>query len=286
MPILFASLPGCLWPGQGEPSNWMKQFKNQVLSPDHALIEFAMIEQPRGDDYINEHLWKHAAELIFTPEKRGMLDDNGFRVGQLVGSPPHDLQQLLLSPRACSNPQALIFPTGKTTPIYFPASEPELAYEFVQGTQRTEVVLHQPRHCIDLTARFDSEGRTVLTFTPKVEHGGPGLPFHAAPERHTFELRPGKTAKEHAELRWEVTLGPNQYLFIGGRLDRDKTLGQAAFTQMDGDKEIQRLLVVRNCRSITSAEAQQNSAQDLVRADRTTPLALQAALPATRGKSN
>ena len=51
-------------------------------------------------------------------------------------------------------------------------------------------------------------------------------------------------------------------------------------------EEMQRLLVMRNCRSITSAESQQNSVADLVRADKTTPLAIQATMPAARGKAN
>src|SRR5687768_3589639 len=45
LPIIFWALPGCLWPEHAETSNWMKQFRSQALSPDHALIEFAMIER-------------------------------------------------------------------------------------------------------------------------------------------------------------------------------------------------------------------------------------------------
>lgn len=284
MPIVLATLSGCLWPEQVEPSNWMKQFKSQAIPPDHALIEFALIERPLGDEYINGRLWQHTDELIVDLEKRGLLDDNGFRVGQLVGAPPHDFQQLLRSPRSCSNPKALIFPTGKTAPIFFPLVQPQLAYEFVQGTQRTEVELDQARHCLDVTARFASDGRTILTFTPKVEHGAPALPFQAAPERSAWELQTGKAAQKYPELSWEVTLGPNQYVFVGGRLDRAKTLGQSAFTQADGAGAVQRLLVIRNCRSVTAAQAQATSVEDLVRADRTTPLAVQATMPATRGK--
>jgi hypothetical protein len=54
----------------------------------------------------------------------------------------------------------------------------------------------------------------------------------------------------------------------------------------DGADEVQRLLVVRNCRAVTSVESQQQTVDDLVRADRTPPLAVQAAMPATRAKSN
>jgi hypothetical protein len=280
--IVLAMLPGCLWPEGRESSNWMKQFRSQALSADHALIEFAMIELPRGDDYINNELWKHTDEFVVL-DKRRYLDDNGFRIGQLVGLPPEDFQKLLLSRRACSNPQALIFPPGKTATIPFPQTQQKMAYDIVEDSGRTEIILDQTRCCLDVTARF-AGGGTTLTFTPKVEHAAAALPFKA--DKDQWTLNTGKSAKKHTELSWEVTLGPNQYLIIGGRLDREGTLGQAAFTMSDGADEVQRLLVVRNCRAVTSIESKQRSAQDLVRDDRSTPLAVQASMTATRGKSN
>lgn len=280
--LFLPTLPGCLfWPEHSESSSWMQQFKKGALSHDHALIEFALIERPHGDEYINRRLWEQTDEFF---EKRAVLEDNGFRVGQLIAQPPSEFQQLLLSPRSCSNPKALIFPSGRTAPIYVGSVQPQMACEYVQDSLRTELFFDQARHAFDVTARFSAEGKTILTFTPKVEHGGPALPFQASPDRGNWELRIEKVAKKFPELTWETTLGPNQYLFIGGRLDRERTLGCTAFT--DGGNEVQRLLVVRNCRSVTSAEAQQTSAPDLVRADRTTPLALQATAPAARGKSN
>ena len=50
---------------------------------------------------------------------------------------------------------------------------------------------------------------------------------------------------------WDVTLGPNQYFVVGARLERERTLGQTAFTESG----VQRLLVIRNCRSVTANEA-------------------------------
>jgi hypothetical protein len=45
------------------------------------------------------------------------------------------------------------------------------------------------------------------------------------------------------------------------------------------------LLVIRNCRSVSAHEAHANTVAELVAADRTPPLALQATLPATRAKT-
>jgi hypothetical protein len=125
-----------------------------------------------------------------------------------------------------------------------------------------------------------------LTFTPRVENGEMELPFHAAPDRSTWELRIEKANNRYPELSWEVTLGTNQYLCIGGRPGRENSLGVTAFTQEDYADGVQRLLVIRNCRSVTASEAYQNSVEELVRADKTVPLALQATIPAVRAKGH
>lgn len=283
LPIVLSTLPGCLRPEKVESSNWMRQFKNAAISPDQAFIEVAMIQADLGDEYLDEKIWEHTDEMVDF-KKRGILHDNGFRVGQLVGTPPKEFQKLLLSPRACSNPQALIFPPGRTAPIQMPRTQAQLTYDLIQNDERTTVTLRQARCGFDVAARFDKEGRTILTFTPKVEHDAPALPFHAAAESSTWELRTGKAAKIHPELSWEVTLGANQYVLVGPRLDRDKTLGQLAFIDMNDDREVQWLLVVRNCRAATPAEAKSTSAESPADSDRTPPLAIQAMLPSSPGK--
>ncbi len=265
----------------------MKRFRDQAISPDHALIEVALLELPMGDAYINEQLWKETDELIVDdPDRRQALEANGLRVGQLVGTPPGEFQKLLLSKRCCSNPQALIFPAGKTVPIWLGATLPQSMFDFVQGRSRKEILLDQARYGLDVTARFTGDGRTRLTFTPKVENGEPLLPFQAAPERSAWELRIEKAARKFPELGWEVTLGANQYFFVGGRIDRERTLGVTAFTQIEGEIGVQRLLVIRNCRSVTAHEAHENTVMELIAADKTLPLALQASLPLSRAKSH
>ena len=280
------TLCGCLWTEPTEHSSWMKRFRDQAISPDHALLEVALLERPVGDDYINGQLWEHADELIVDLDRRGALEENGLRLGQLVGAPPSHFQQLLLSKRFCSNPQAMIFPAGKTVPIWLSATMPQSMFDFVQGRARKEILLDQARYGLDVTAHFASDGRTRLTFTPKVENGEPLLPFHAAPERSTWELRIEKAARTFPELSWEVTLGPNQYLLVGSRIDRQRTLGVTAFTQIEGDLGVQRLLVIRNCRSVTANEAHENTATGLIARDKAPPLALQATLPVSHAKKH
>jgi hypothetical protein len=281
---MLLCLSGCLRPEQVESSSWMQRFKKDAIPPNHALIEVALIERPIGDEYINSELWRHSAELIVEPEKFGVLNDNGFRVGRLIGSPPEGLQELITSAHGC-RARGRVFPQNTTVPIDLETLPAPTAYDVVLSGEHTEITLDQARFFLDVTARITKDG-TLLKFTPKVEHGAPVLPFKAAADKAEWVLQIGKAAKTYAEMSWEVTLGPNQYLFIGGRLDRDRTIGRTAFTRPEETGNVQYLLVVRNCRAVTADEAHETSVSDMLRADRTTPLALQAAAPAARARSN
>jgi hypothetical protein len=276
VPIIL-NLSGCLWTEQAEPSAWMKRLAKQTIAPDSAVIRVAILERPIGDDFINGKLWQHVDELAVDEDRRDLLDANGFRVGQLVGPPTTELQQLLTSKRGCTGKDHA-FPTGKAMPIPLGPVLPQSSYCVVQGKTSTEVALEDARYCLDVTARFVKEG-TKLTFTPRIEHGAPRLPFQAAADHRAWEIRIDKSCENYPELSWDVTLGPNQYAFIGARPDRERSLGQGAFVQTEGVEAVQRLLVIINCRVGTPSDS---SGEDLAGSGETTPLALQAAVPATR----
>jgi hypothetical protein len=270
MPILF-SLCGCLWTERTEPSSWMDRLAKQTISPDSAVIRVALLERPSGDDFINGTLWQHVDEMAVDEDCRDRLEANGFRVGQLVGTPSTELQQMLLSKRCCTG-KDFAFPAGRTIPIPLGPLRPQTSYCVMQGKTPEEVALENARYCLDVKARLVNEG-TRLTFTPRVEHGAPRLPFQAAQDHRSWEIRTDKSCRVYPELSWDVTLGPNQYLFIGARPDQERTLGQNAFMQAN---EVQRLLVIINCRAGTPSDREER-----ISAGAATPLALQAAMPAS-----
>src|SRR5262249_144898 len=151
---------------------------------------------------------------------------------------------------SCSNPQAMMLPPGRTKALYLGPVLARSAYTLVRGTQKTAVELDQARYCFDVTPTLVGDGRTKLTFTPRVEHGEAPLPFEPSPEESSWTLRIERASKKYPELAWEVTLAPNQYLIVGGRLDRPDSLGQRAFIQDEGDG-VQRLLVLRCGKAVT-----------------------------------
>lgn len=282
--ILLGCGSGCINTGEGAGTSWIARLQKQTVTPDHALLTVALLECPIGDDYINRQVWEHTDQMLGSSESRRALQDNGLRVGQLVGTTPDGFQKLLLSPQSCSNPKAMVFPSGRTATIWLGPILPQSTYEIVAGDTRTDISFDQARYGLDVTATFTSTGQTKLTFTPKVENGEAALPFESVPERSAWERRTERAARTHPELRFEVTLDANQYVLIGGRAERTGSLGLNAFTQ--GPPQIQRLLVIRNCRSVSAREAHENSVEELLRTDRTLPLALQATIPASRAKSH
>jgi hypothetical protein len=284
LPVLVCLLPGCFWSTPAPQSSWLKQFNNQAISPDHALIEFALIERILGDDVLNQQVWQHTDQLIDGLERHGMLADNGFRIGQLVGAPPQDLQTMLLGKESRSN--AMIFPAGKTRSIPLGPIHEHTSFDLVLGDQHGELHFLHARYALDVVAAFASDGRTKLTFTPMVEAGDQSLPFRAAPDQSMWELSPDKPSKKFTELSWSVTLGQNEYLLVGGRIEQHNSLGMKMFSQIADRHGVQRLLVIRNCRSITAQDTQQNSIQESIRAGKSLPLAVQATLPVVRAKGN
>lgn len=278
---LAACLSGCLTT-DGDEKAALVQRMQQNISSDFALIEIALLERPLGDSYINDAIWGHTDELIGGDEERDARAENGLRVGQLVGLLPRGFQELLLSKRCCTNPKALVFPAERAVPIYLGAVLPTSSYQFVKGKSRTDVFLDQARYCLTVTARFTSDGKTTLTFTPKVENGAPTLPFRAIPEEFAWEMKVERASKKYPELSWQVTLGPNQYCIVGTRPDREGTLGRSAFTEIDDERSVQRLLVIRNCRAVKASDAQDRSVDELLRLDASPPLALRAAAPTQR----
>jgi hypothetical protein len=284
--IVLWTQTGCLWTDESAPNHWLSRLQKQTISADHALIEVALVERPVRDEYINRKIWDQVDEVIVDFGRDNTLVQNGFRIGQLVGPTPDDFQKMLLSKRCCANPHAMIFPAGRTATIYLGPELPQSTYEFVEGKLRTEITLDQARYCLEVTAQFDSAGRTKLKFMPKIENGETELPFQAVPERSAWELRIEKASRKYPDLNWEVTLSPNQFLLIGCQPQREKTIGWSAFTQSAGAANVQRLLVIRSCRPVTTSEASQNNMEELIRMDPSAPLALQATIPASRAKMN
>lgn len=252
VPIVLC-LAGCVWTEQAETSNFMDRLARQTVAPDSAILRIAMIEQPLGDEFLNGRLWEHVDELCIDEDCRALLKANGFRVGVLIGAPSSQLQKLLLSKYGCTARDSA-FSQGKILPISLGPLLPRTSYCVARKKAATETALEDARYCLDVNARLIKEG-TRLSFTPRVEHGAARLPFQTAADDRHWEMRTERASENYPELSWDLTLAPNQYLFIGARPECERTIGHSALTQGDGPQPVQRLLVLINCRAAAPPES-------------------------------
>lgn len=283
LPLGFCMLAGCLStaPPQG-PSAWIKRLRPE-LPPDIAVIEFALIERPLGDAYLNRDLWTHTDEMLFDLDCRAALEANGLRVGQVVGITPAELQAMLRSERWCLKPHRQIAPVGKCITEYLsPVVLPHCEYDVVLGGERHEMQADQARYCLDVVAVLTADGKTKLSFTPKVETSEQVLPYQPAPNQSTWLFKPERPGKAYPDLGWHATLAPNEYLVIGTRLDKPGSLGYGALVQDEGPQPIQRMLVIRTNRSLKDAADDEASLEAITSASASPSLAAQASMTTFR----
>jgi hypothetical protein len=282
VPLLFLCEWGCTLPGHVKGPSWVECLRGGgTIDPNAIVIDTALIERPAGDPYVCTELWQETDEFVVDLETRESLNENGLRVGQLVGAPPAGFQTLLLSKRYCANPERLTVPSGK---VISQKLSPVLAHcslaVFLDGDRR-ELEIDQARFILDVVPTLTGDGRTRLRFTPKVETGDKLLPFQASPEDSSWVLRIEKPSRRFPEMSWEVSLAPGQYVVIGCRPERLGTLGHLAFVQEEVTPPVQRLLVIRTNRARPGNEL---TVEDRLGPGSPPPLAVQAASQPLRVK--
>src|SRR5262245_25095443 len=101
--VLAALLVGCAGGQSARPGTWLDRchVAQRLLAPDGVAMDIILLQRPLGDAYVNHELWGCTDEQVVAPEHAATVEDNGFRVGQVVGMPPGKLQALLSAERYC-----------------------------------------------------------------------------------------------------------------------------------------------------------------------------------------
>ena len=287
--LLSVVLGGCTTARPLRSTGWLDRFRrlNGPTGPDVVQMDIALLERPVGDSYINRDLWTTADEQVIALERKAQLDDNGFRVGQIGGITPAGLQTLLTSERSCTDPRRIQVHAGKPTTLSLGPTAVECCYEIDQNGQKAPVSLAQARCMLEIVPTLTKEGRTKLTFTPIIQHGGATLSLKPVADSSgvkQWSLQEERPAERYPALSWEVTLAPNEYVVIGGRFDRPQTLGHQCFIRAGESTPVQRLLVIRTGRQSVGIEAPSSTVVDEEPTPPRSPsLACQATLAAARG---
>jgi hypothetical protein len=251
-------------------------------------MDVALIERPAGDAYLNRGLWSVTDEQVVPLEKRAALEENGFRVGQVIGLPPTELRALLKSERACVNPRRRFLAAGASASLLLGPIQSECRFQLYKDAGPAEVVLEQAQCALVVVPTPTPDGKTRLRFTPKVEHGDMVPHYSPAPDQAGWVMEIKRQSYSYSDLSWEVTVSANDYLVIGACIDQPGTLGHLSFVDPPGTAPVQRLMVLRTCRSGggIDAEIAEPERTGLTDEGRSPPLALQAIWSAARAKGN
>jgi hypothetical protein len=253
--LLSGLLLGCTTGDTLHPAAWWgrKPMLQLPTGVDVVQMEVALLERQVGDRYLNERLWPLVDETAIPSEHQWVLEQNGFRTGQVGGLPPPELLALLTSERSCINPRRIWFHAGDTKTVLL---GPELAscrFLLTQDNQQELVALDRAQVMLAVVPQLAPGGQVRLHFTPQVEHGEQRLVPGASDDHSHLVLRPQRDLNQYPGLGWDVTLAPNEYVVVGARYDRPGSLGYRAFVRTDESPPVQRLLVIRISRTAPDA---------------------------------
>jgi hypothetical protein len=247
---------------------------------DVVQVDVAVIERPAGDPYLNDGLWVLADEQAVGLDRKPALEDNGFRVGQVGGLPPADLQALLRSERSCADPRRHQVPCGGIVPVALGTVRDRCRFRLHRDGREIPVELSGAQCVLEVVPTLGEDGRTSLRFTPVVKHGEPRIqprPVKDPSGEHRWDVQARQPAEVYDGLGWEVTVGADGFVLVGTRLEQEGTLGHCFFLAAGGGARAQRLLVVRTGRP-PGVDEHAESALRLA-----PPVALQAGRSSARG---
>ena len=249
--LLAVLLASCQFDSKQYSTSWMDRFRpfQGANLSELVLIDVALIERPVLDPYISQELWDLADEQIVPLERKALLEDNGFRVGQVGGITPPGLQALLTSERSCANPHRLTTRAGTVKDVTLGPAAPASRFQIHEDGQAETVELEQAEFQFSMTPTLTKEGQVTLRFTPKVRYGELEHRARATADRSGLVLQSERPLRTFEALGWEVTVPTNAYVLIGARTDRQDSLGFQSFVRREETRPVQRLLVIRTTRA-------------------------------------
>jgi hypothetical protein len=269
--MLSVCLGGCL---SGEQVNTSKMFNRPplpraALGPDGVMLDYVLVERPLGDPFLNDELWETTDVQVVGVEKKRLLEDNGIRVGQVIGMNPAKLQNLLESERFCVSGRRQILAAGALTTVPLGPVQPTCDFSLRTGEGSFDVTLDQAQCTLAVVPMLTDDGRTRVKFTPQIVYGAQVQDYQVAPGRTGWEYEYKRQSKSYDALSWEITLAPNQQVLIGTFFDPDladeddESLGNQCFIQDNGKMAMQRLLVIRTTRGSAAGMPGQGAVQAL-----------------------
>jgi hypothetical protein len=182
-----------------------------------------------------------------SPAQRSSLEENGLRVGLINGRTPDRLLELLTSKR--SNPNATHYrrQIGTPTAIELANEIPTCEFTLQTGDEPRTIRFEQATGKLQITPTMDVEGKVRLTFMPQIEYRDHDKWARLNPAV-AFSLQGQRSTESYSGLSWDLILAANEYVIVGARFEKPKSMGFQFFVTPDQDRPIQRLLAIRSGR--------------------------------------
>jgi hypothetical protein len=280
--LLAGLLGGCISEQPLRSTSWLERLRATTgpTGPDVVQMEVDLIERPVNDAYLNDGLWKLADEQNVVLERKAVLQDNGFQVGQISGLLPPPLLALLRSERSCANPRLVIFHAGDPKTLVLGPTLASCSFQLALNGQSEEFHLDQALCTLVVSAALVDNTRIRLSFVPRVKHGQSMVVYRSTPNGQDFMMQEERPTETFSDLAWEITTTPNEYVVIGGRMDKPESLGHQCFIRQGESRGVQRLLAIRAGRSLRgpNSDLAERDVASGGAFDKSPSLALQAAM--------
>jgi hypothetical protein len=244
-------LAGCLpdFRRKAEPS--IPPRPPEVEAPAELVyINFAVVECPLGDEYLNRELWQEGDESVVPLELVLHLENNGLRACRLGGTLPPRLLKLLTSRRTCPQPRRLRTLPGQPAQLVMGPRREGCQFELQSGDGPRHVELKGAECLFEALPRV-ADGELSLKFTPQARYGEVRRRAEAerAPDGSLrWALANKPPTEDYPAVAFEVSLSPGEFLVLGPRVERKGTLGATWFAGENESGPTQKLIVLRAAR--------------------------------------
>ena len=228
----------------------------RLITPDQYRLEVVVLTRPQHDSTLNATLWAVSDEQVVEPDLRRALQDNGLRVGRVVGDLPPDVEALLkANPPDRPDMLTLVHPVGTTAILETSdaPAQPELTLLRKHPNGKVDGKSYSTaKGYLRVNGRYDDAGGIALRLVPELRHGPVTQSYSPAPSTGIvspleFLPKSGQAEESFRDLAIALDLAPGQTAVVGCHPEKAGTLGDLLFQKLDGpsDRILQRVLLIR-----------------------------------------
>ncbi len=258
--LLNSTVSGCAsWSTEKKPERETSLLPPRQLNPDSVLVETVFVRFPQAAAPDLAEIWNSTNESLLDIELRRRLDQNGLRVGLIVGELPWVIRQQLESTGAKQTTDALEHVglaadvDNKMRKLQCRAGrrkdllvKPELVDPLTVITMRDDKhvigeTFERATVLFDLRAVPHGDGTATIELTPEIQHGDHRQTFR----RNDFGVLPEMSRGLHVwnDLRIVAKLQPGQILLVASTAPA-KALGSAFFVSKTAENLDEHVLLL------------------------------------------